>query len=192
MGLLRWILGRNTEGDQRLREWRRAWDAAARAPNQEEVAHLRVKLDAIALPEDDIEIEREMLAGLDELAKLEAVVASTGLPVIDTGHRVVGSDACHFMAPVSMPDEPSQPSGRLFLTAARAIFAGGAKATTLPWHAVSEVLQQTRDVVLVRHDRETLYRFRCNAFADAMCAAFLARALATRIRSGRSTSTPRG
>ena len=41
----------------------------------------------------------------DELAKLEAVVASTGLPVIDTGHRVVGSDACHFMAPVSMPDE---------------------------------------------------------------------------------------
>ena len=41
---------------------------------------------------------------------------------------------------------------------------------------------RVRDLVIVRRDHETLYRFRCNAFADAMAAAFLAETLASRHR----------
>ena len=35
-----------------------------------------------------------------------------------------------------------------------------------------------RDVVLVKHDRESFYRFRCNSYADALCGSFLSRHLA--------------
>ena len=45
---------------------------------------------------------------------------------------------------------------------------------------LAERLQHDRDVLLVRHDRETYYRFRCNVFADALSGAFLARTLARR------------
>jgi hypothetical protein len=81
-----------------------------------------------------------------------------------------------------MPDDPAQPSGRLILTGGRAIFAGGARALTLPWHAVSDVVPQSRDVVLVRRGGDTLHRFRCNVFGDALCAALLARTLSRRAR----------
>ena len=127
-----------------------------------------------------------MLDGLDQVWRLQAALAADGLPVVETGHRVVGTETCHFSAPSSMPDDAAQPSGRLIFTGARAIFAGGAKALTLPWHTVAEVAQQERDVILVRHDRETFHRFRCNVFADALCAGLLARTLARRTRSGRA------
>jgi hypothetical protein len=83
-----------------------------------------------------------------------------------------------------MPDETSQPCGRLLLTSGRAIFVGGANGATVPWHSVVEAMQLDRDVVLIRGDREKLYRFRCNSFNDALRAAFLARELmaATRRR----------
>ena len=55
--------------------------------------------------------------------------------------------------------------------------SSGPNGTTIPWHGVSETLQVERDVVLVRHDRERMHRFRFNGFADAMCGAFLARHL---------------
>jgi hypothetical protein len=124
-----------------------------------------------------------MLTGLDELVCLQTTVASNGLPVLPTGHRVVGAEPCYFSVPTSMPDEPTQPSGRLIFTSTRAIFAGSARATTVPWHAVSNVLQQGRDVILVRRDRDMLYRFRCNVFGDALSGAFIARRLASRPRS---------
>ena len=124
-----------------------------------------------------------MLDGLEQLAALRAASA---LPLVETGHRVVGTDVCHFTAPASMPDEEAQPSGRLILTSARAIFAGGARAVTVPWHSIGRVLQHDRDVTIVRHDRETLHRFRCNVFGDAMTAAFLAETLAARHRRQRS------
>ena len=150
----------------------------------EAVAALTTALNELALPEEEIEIEREMLEGLDYAARLRAALAE-GLPVLETGHRVVGTETCHFSAPSSMPDDAAQPSGRLIFTGARAIFAGGARALTLPWHTVADVVQQDRDVVLVRHDRETFHRFRCNVYADALCAGLLARTLARRTRGGR-------
>ncbi len=131
----------------------------------------------MGLSDDDMEIEREMLDALDELGALTADVLANGLPAIETGHRVVGTERCHFTAPVSMPDEVSQPSGRLLLTSGRAIFVGGANGAAVPWHSVADTRHLERDVVLIRGDRERLYRFRCNSFGDALRAAFLARQL---------------
>jgi hypothetical protein len=184
MGLLRWLkFQKSSQTDSKLDEWRRAWQAACASDHADgdgRIASLTASLGALGLAEEEIEIEREMLAGLEQLLDLRADVAAKGLPTLETGHRVVGTDRCHFSAPASMPDDPAQPSGRLIFTNARAIFAGGAKATTVPWHAIVGVLQQERDVILVRHDRDTFYRFRCNVFADALAAAFLAKALARR------------
>jgi len=189
MGLLRWLKAKGVSRDARLTAWRRAWQASCATPDATQVASLSAALDQLGLSEEDIEIEREMLEGLDQLVRLQSAVAAEGVPVIETGHRVVGADACHFSAPCSMPDDTSQPSGRLIFTNARAVFAGNARATTVPWHAVCEVLQQDRDVILVRHDRETFYRFRCNVFADALSGAFLARTLAGRARRGAEPSS---
>jgi hypothetical protein len=81
---------------------------------------------------------------------------------------------------VSLPDDPAQPSGTLLLTNIRAIFIGGSRAVTVPWHAVGRSFPQNRDLVLIRTDREDLHRFRCNSFADALRGAFLARHLSKR------------
>jgi hypothetical protein len=190
MGLLEWLKGKRNGGDPRLAEWRRAWSTSAAEPDPQRVSALQAQLDALGLPEEDIEIEREMLDGITQLAELRTAVDSSGIPIVETGHRVVGHDTCHFSTPVSMPDDTAQPSGRLFLTNSRVIFAGGARATTVAWHAIGEVLHGDRDVVLVRRDRDTIYRFRCNSFADAMCSAFLARRLAASMsRTGGSTSS---
>jgi hypothetical protein len=183
MSLFSFIRGRrgNKNGRQ-LDAWRNKWQGATAAPDAATVAALAADLDGLGLAEEEIEIEREMIDGLDQLVKLQASLDAHGLPVVETGHRVVGTETCHFSAPASMPDDPAQPSGRLILTGGRAIFAGGARAVTLPWHAVSDVVPQSRDVVLVRRGGDTLHRFRCNVFGDALCAALLARTLSRRAR----------
>jgi hypothetical protein len=190
MGLFGWLKNRRNGGDPRLMEWRRAWNASAAEPGPNAVSTLRTQLDRLGLPEEEIEIEREMLEGISQLSQLRLSVDTSGIPVVETGHRVVGHDTCHFSTPVSMPDDAAQPSGRLFLTNSRAIFAGGARATTVAWHAIGEVIHGDRDVVLVRRDRDTIYRFRCNTYADAMCGAYLARRLAAMMsRAGGSPSS---
>jgi hypothetical protein len=186
MAVFGWLRGRQASGNGgKLDEWRRRWRAAAATAETATVHSLSADLDDLGLPEEEIEIEREMLEGLDRLVRLQTALAAAGLPIVETGHRVVGAETCHFSTTSSMPDDPAQPSGRLIFTSARAIFAGGARALTLPWHTVADVVQQDRDVVLVRHDRETFHRFRCNVFADALCAGLLARTLARRTRTAR-------
>jgi hypothetical protein len=182
MGVWQWFTRKSARGDSRLSQWRQQWRDACAAPDADVARSLGAALDAFGLPEEEIEIEREMLVGLQELTELHGSVTSNGLPAIETGHRVVGMDRCHFSAPASMPDDPAQPSGRLLLTSARAIFVGGARSTTIAWHAVADVLQQERDVMLVKHDRETFHRYRCNVYGDALSAAFLARTLSARHR----------
>jgi hypothetical protein len=178
MSLLDWFRkGHGAKEDPRLRHWKQEWTSAIAAPEAARLQKLGADLEAFGLPEDDIEIEREMLEGLERLIALTHEIGANGLPVVDTGHRVVGTERCHFSAPASMPDEPTQPSGRLLLTSGRAIFVGGASARTLAWHMVGDALPSDRDLVLVRVDREHLLRFRSNTFADALCAAFLARRL---------------
>src|SRR5262249_57763570 len=102
--------------------WHRQWSAAAAAPDASGIVELERRLESFGLPEDDVEIEREMVAGLGELVELRDTTSNDGLPTIETGHRVVGTDTCHFSVPVSRPDDPAQPSGRLILTGRRALF----------------------------------------------------------------------
>jgi hypothetical protein len=177
MRWLGWLKGeRRSPGDRELAEWRSLWQTAADACDTTQLAALSARLEALGLPDDAIEIEREMLDGLRHLAELVEATRRTGLPAIQTGHRVVGSERCHFTAPASMPDEPAQPSGTLLLTTGKAIFAGGGGAA-LPWHRAGDARHLDRDLVLIRVDREHLYRFRCNSFSDALRAAFVAREL---------------
>jgi hypothetical protein len=187
MSLFSWLRPQPVNGATvQLEEWRRRWQLATTAPEAAAIASLSAQLADLGLPDEEIEIEREMLDGLEELTRLRITLSATGLPLVETGHRIVGAEACHFSAPSSMPDDVVQASGRLFFTAARAVFAGGARAITLPWHTVADVIQQERDVVLVRRDRDTIHRFRCNLFGDALCAGLLARTLAERTRERRA------
>jgi hypothetical protein len=179
MGLLGWWRSRNGRRDTaRLDEWRSEWAAAVAAEDGARVDGLRRSLASLELEADDLEIEMEMLEGLLGLSDVAARLRAQELPIVETGHRVVGSDTCHFSAPASLPDDPSQPGGRVILTGRRAIFAGGGRATSLAWHTIAEVLQTERDMLLVLNDRETAHRFRFNSFADALCGAALSRHLA--------------
>jgi hypothetical protein len=183
MGLLGWWKGRNGgAGPAKLAAWRKEWTAAVAAEDGAGVAGLRRSLDELGLTPDDLEIELEMIDGLSELSALAPRLREGNLPVIDTGHRVVGSDVCHFSAPASIPDDAAQASGRMILTSHRAIFAGGGRATSIAWHKIAEILQSDRDVLLVLHDRETGHRFRFNSFADALCGAALSRHLVRQTR----------
>jgi hypothetical protein len=163
--------------DARLAAWRRAWSTAAARVDGAAVQALRRDLDALALPDEEVELEREMLDGLEQAAALTARIESAGLPIVETGHRIVGAERCHFTAPASMPDDPLQPSGRMLLTAARAIFAGGGRTVALAWHTVGEAVQSDRDLVLVSVDRQRLFRFRCNSFVDALSGAVISHRL---------------
>ena len=185
MGLLAWFRTGVPE-NRRAQDWRAACLKAASQADDDRLHTLRIELESWRAGEEDIEVEREMLEGGRDLIELTKAVRQSGLPVVETGHRVVGTDVCHFTAPSSMPDEAGQPSGRLLLTSNRAIFVGGGRATAIPWHAIGRTLQAERDVVLVRADREQLYRFRCNSFSDAFRSAFIGRELlaARRLRTG--------
>ena len=127
-----------------------------------------------------------MLDALRHLLDVERQLADARLPLVETTHRVVGADRCHFSAPVSLPDDPAQPTGRLLLTSTRAVFAGGAKTPALPWHGVREVMQNGRDMIFVsaRGGDPDGYRFRCNSFTDALCGAAIARHLMRQVRGG--------
>ncbi|HVF80250.1 MAG TPA: hypothetical protein VNA28_18300 [Solirubrobacteraceae bacterium] len=178
MHWLRRLFG-STRGGSATSQWRQDWTAVAAAPGEAAVRALRERLALLpAGPDDDFEIEREMLDGLEQLLRFAAHAAAHGLPAVDTGHRVVGADRCHFSAPASMPDDPAQPSGRLLLTNARAVFVGGSRGITLPWPALAAPIQSDRDLILVRVDGSALHRFRCNAYADVLTATFVARRLA--------------
>ena len=111
MGLFEWLKGRRNGGDPRLTEWRRAWSTSAAEPDPNAVSVLKAQLDRLGLPEEEIEIEREMLDGISQLAQLRLSVDASGIPVVETGHRVVGHDTCYFSTPVSMPDDAAQPAG---------------------------------------------------------------------------------
>ena len=175
MGFRDWLKRRRVGAeDARLRRWRQRWQQVAASANDTDIEPLRTALEAFGLPEEDIEIEREMLEGLRERQALWSTIRTSGLPTIETGHRVVHGESCHYSAPASMPEEPGQPAGRLLLTSGRAIFVGGAKARAAPWHAIAKSVYIDRDVVLIRNGGEQSYRFRCNTYGDALRAAFIA------------------
>lgn len=170
----------------KARAWREEWTRAITAPDASRLAALQRALEAEPPLSDDLELEHEMLDGLRQLVDLAAALEASRLPIIETSHRVVGHDPCHFSAPVSIPDDSTQPTGRLLLTSTRAAFAGSGRVPTLAWHSIRDVLQVDRDVLLVRGDADSAIRFRCNSFADAVCGAAIARYLVRQVRRPRN------
>ena len=147
------------------------------AEDASRLATLKAALDGLPLRQgDDIEVELEMLDALEQLGALCRITAAGGLPIVETHHRVVAGELCHFTAPATLPDDPSQASGRLLFTAARAIFVGGGRPQPIAWHSVRDVIQTDRDLLLVRPENSSSH-FRFNTYGDAVTAAFLARRL---------------
>ena len=177
MGIGDWF--RRGRSGGAMQEWRAAWNAALAARDETAVARLRGLLDTGRKPDEDREVEEEMLEALERFLELSRELDAGRLPRVETTHRVIGADICHFRAPASLPDDPAQPSGRVLFASTRALFVGGAKLTPLAWHAVREVGQSDRDLWLVR-SAEDARRFRFNSFTDAICAAALARHLKNR------------
>ena len=183
MGLLGWLKKAPGGADGKAaRAWREAWTKAVANLDAAAVAPLESALRAAPPLADDLEIEEEMLDALKHVLELERGMAASRLPVVETSHRVVGTDRCHFSAPVSMPDDPAQPTGRLLLTSTRAVFAGGARTPAVAWHATRDVIQSGRDLLLIHLHGDDGHRFRCNSYTDALCGAAIARHLMMRSR----------
>jgi hypothetical protein len=163
--------------DGAAREWQLAWERAVEALDSAAPPRLEAQLTGRATRDYDLEVEQEMLQALRDVLALAANLEGGVVPALDTSHRAAAGEPCHFSAPVSMPDDPAQPTGRLLLTSGRAAFAGGARTAPLPWHAARQVIRSGRDLVFVRAGSEDGIRFRCNTFSDAVCAAALARYL---------------
>lgn len=178
MGLFDWIRRDRGIGiAPAMRDWHGAWEAAVAALDAEAVPYLEARLRLQPPPADDVEVEEEMLQGLRDLLALESDLAAGHVPRIETAHRVAAGEPCHFSAPVSMPDDPAQPTGRLLLTSNRAAFAGGSRTPAIPWHAARDVVRRGRDVIVLRRGSDDGSHFRCNSFSDALCGAAIARYL---------------
>ncbi len=162
--------------DPRIELWWRDANANLLRPTQAAVEDLRPRLvtadNAVNL--DERERQEEML---DAIERLIGVWDAAAMPVLDTQHRVIGTDVCHFMAPVSAPDH-GDAAGKLFLTSERVVFAGGA-SIAWPWHRVRRATRHERDIVFEGGDALTL-RLRCNNYGDAALAAMLAERLSRR------------
>lgn len=153
--------------------WWRDANASLLRPNRAALEDLRPRI-AAAEHIDERERQEEMLDALDRLCDL---ASTESLPVFATQHRVIGTDVCHFMAPVSAPDL-GDASGKLFITSHRVVFAGGA-SIAWPWHRVRRSSRHDRDVVFEGGDALTL-RLRCNNYGDAAVAVVLADRLSRR------------
>jgi hypothetical protein len=175
MKLFGWL--RKQKRDSALDNWRNDWAAAIE--QDEDGAALRGRLTTLATVEPDVEMELEMLDALDQLRAVRQTVSAGELPRVDTQHRVIAAETCHFTAPASIATDHAQSTGRLLLTASRAVFVGAGRTSVSAWHQVNEVVRIERDVLLVRADRTPAAHFRFNSYGDAVVCAFLARHLRT-------------
>ena len=186
MSVLGWLKARRRrEEPTALAAWRAQWTAAIEAQDAGQVEPLRAALAGLATAADDLEIEEEMLEGLTALVDLTASLRDGQLPHVVTGHRVVGTDACAFSAPASLPDDPAQPAGRVILTDRRAIFAGGGRRRRrrmAPRRLGAS--GRSRPAARARSAPARVHRFRFNSYADALCGAAIARHLTPRRNLG--------
>src|SRR5688572_19179371 len=107
MELFGWLRKKGRGNAGGAREWRETWTRAVASLDAGAVAPLEAALRATPPLADDLEFEEEMLDALKQLLELERELTALRIPLVETSHRVVGSDRCHFSAPVSMPDDPA-------------------------------------------------------------------------------------
>ena len=173
MKLFSWLRGEAREPDK-LAGWRQAWQRAIDTPGNDDLVTLRRELEQCTPADGDVEIELEMLDALEQLRHFQQHAASGTLQVIETQHRMVAAERCHFSAPASAPDEAAQTSGRVLITPTRIVFVGAGRTQVTAWHAVRDVVRIGRDVAFVRADRSSAAQFRFNSYTDAVVTAFLA------------------
>ena len=112
---------------------------------------------------DEAERQEEMIDGLRQML----VIAETAdLPVVVTQHRVIGTDVCYFVAPVSLAADVAAP-GKLFVTANRLIFASG-RVQAWPWHRVHEIVRAGRALGVMLSGGSEGVRLQCNTYGDAL------------------------
>jgi hypothetical protein len=165
--------------------WWTAANAAAAAPTPDQLTALRdCRIGAAEAP-DEAEAQEEMLDGLDVLA---AALATGALPVVQTQHRVVGTDTCHFLAPATLVADVDS-GGKLLVTSARLILvAGGVK--TWPWHQVAQVTRDDRDLLVTLRGLPPV-RLRMNSYEHALVACALTqRLIAARTTGPRNEDPP--
>ena len=159
-----------------LDEWRAAWTAAIEGGSTSE-AELRRQLEALTPTVPDVELELEMLEALERLRTVQRAVAAGSLPTIETGHRVIGTETCHFSAPASIASDQAQTTGRVLFTATKAVFVGSGRTATHAWHTIHAIARIERDLLLARADGSAAAHFRFNSFTDAIVSSFLAHQL---------------
>lgn len=124
---------------------------------------------------DELERREEFVEGLQHLLELST---NGAFPRVETQHRVIGTDTCHFVAPASVSGQ-SEAAGKLFLTSQRIVFAShGVHAW--PWHRVRDITRIGRALVIVVAGVEDPVQIQCNSYGEAMVAAHMARGLAGR------------
>jgi len=124
---------------------------------------------SLATAVDDAERESEMIEGLQLVL---SIAASQSLPQVTTQHRVIGTDVCHFVAPVTMPAHAGTP-GKLFLTSARVVLAGG-KPIAWPWHRIRQFIRTGRNLTVIATGSAEPLEMICNTYGDALVAAHIA------------------
>ena len=106
---------------------------------------------------------------------------SEPLPIVQTQHRAIGTDACHVIAPVSLAGDAGS-AGKLFVTSARLIFTGS-RPLAWPWHRVRQVVRQERTLIVVAAGAAEPLHVQCNSFGDALVIEHAARTLSARGRA---------
>lgn len=147
--------------------WWQAANALTSAPTIDAVAALKATTVSAAEAPDLAEAQDEMLEGLEALLHL----SQSPLPVLDTQHRVIGADTCHYLAPASLIDQVDS-GGKLFVTSARLIFAAGT-VVSWPWHQIARVQRDERDLVVDLKGRPGV-RLRLNTYEGALVIVALA------------------
>lgn len=150
------------------------WEAARSAeltPNADALVSLRESLASPVTAPDERERQIEMLEGLELLAALAAAEPA----VVQTQHRVVGTDVCHMVAPACLVGITDHP-GKLFLTSRRLIHVGES-VRSWPWHRIGGVERTDRALEITILGAPDTVNLICNTYGDAMAAAHLARRL---------------
>ena len=152
--------------------WWQTADALTGAPTADGIAALKATVVDAAQAPDLAEAQIEMIDGLEALLQL----THSPIPVLETQHRVIGADTCHYMTPASLAGEVDA-GGKVFVTSARIIFASGTVASW-PWHQIARIQREQRDLILELKGRPGA-RLRLNTYEGALVIAALAKRLTT-------------
>lgn len=171
MGLFDLFRRRDSEQPDVSAWWHTA-NALTMAPTMEGVAALKTTTVNAGEAPDLAEAQDEMIEGLEALLHL----AQAPLPILDTQHRVIGTDTCHYLAPASLIDQVDT-GGKVFVTSARVIFAAGT-VMSWAWHQIARVQREERDLLIELKGRPGV-RLRLNTYEGALVIAALTRRLSS-------------